>query len=249
MNLAGKCAVITGGSGGIGGAIAWRLAELGAHVAVGYHRSRRKAEEIAAAIKAAGGIGVAVGADLTTPEGPERLVDQAREALGAVDILVHAAGIELYRLVDETQYEELRQVLDVHLAAAFSAVRRALPDMIRRGWGRIVMVGSIWGEVGAAGEVAYSAAKAGLTGLTKALAKETARTGVTVNAVAPGVIDTGMNGGFSPEERAALLARIPVGRFGSGDDVAKAVAFLASDEASYVTGHVLWVTGGFDPLP
>lgn len=249
MKLVGKCAVITGGSGGIGGAIALRLAGLGARVAVGYHRHREKAEAVVASVRDAGGWGVAVGADLTRRDGPRLLVEKAREALGKIDIMVHAAGVEFYRLVADTGDEDLRHLLDLHLASAFSVARQALPDMIRQGWGRIVMVGSIWGEVGAAGEVAYSAAKAGLTGLTKALAKETARAGITVNAVAPGVIDTGMNGAFSPEEREALLARIPLGRFGSGDDVAKAVAFLVSDEASYVTGHVLWVTGGFDPLP
>lgn len=249
MDLSGKTAVVTGGSGGIGGAIALRLAALGADVAVGYRKSRPKAEEIAAAIRARGAKGVALEADLSAPGGPDTLIRRAREVLGPIDILVHAAGVDLYRLVAETSEAELRQVLDVHVAAAFILARQALPDMVARGWGRIVMVGSIWGEVGAAGEVAYSAAKAGLTGLTKALAKETARAGVTVNAVAPGVIDTEMNASFSPEERESLLARIPLGRFGSGEDVAKAVSFLVSDQASYVTGHVLWVTGGFDPLP
>lgn len=249
MDLVGKTAVVTGGSGGIGGAIARRLASCGANVAVGYRSGRDRAEEVAADVRARGVQCVVIEADLAEPGGPEALVRQARERLGPIDILVHAAGMELYRLVVDTSAAELRRILDVHLTAAFLTARHALPEMIRRGWGRIVMVGSIWGEVGAAGEVAYCAAKAGLTGLTKALAKECARTGVTVNAVAPGVIDTAMNGSFDLEERAALLARIPLGRFGTGDDVAGAVAFLASDEASYVTGHVLWVTGGFDPLP
>src|SRR5690606_2480350 len=165
------------------------------------------------------------------------------------DLMVHAAGVEFFHLVPGTGDEELRPLLGLHLASAFFDAPQGRPPMSRPGWGSLVMVVSVGGEMGAAGGVADSAAIAGLTGLTKALGKETARAGITVNAVAPGVIDTGMNGGFSPEEREALLARIPLGRFGSGDDVAKAVAFLGSDEASYVTGHVLWVTGGFDPLP
>lgn len=240
---------MTGGSGGIGGAVARRLAERGINVAVAYHSHPERAEEVVRSARLCGVEAFSIGADLTAPENAVELVRRVRERLGRIDILVHAAGVGLHRLVSETQYEDLRRLLDIHVAAAFILAREALPDMIRQGWGRIVMVGSIWGEVGAAGESAYSAAKAGLTGLTKALAKETARAGVTVNAVAPGVIDTEMNAALDPEERQALLARIPVGRFGTGDDVARAVAFLVSEEASYITGHVLWVTGGFDPLP
>lgn len=244
-----RTALVTGGSGGIGGAIARRFAERGIAVAVGYHRRPERAAEVVGFARERGVEAVALQADLASEDGAVDLYRRARAWLGPIDIVVHAAGADLHRLVSETAYSDLRRLLDVHVSAAFLLAREALPDMARLGWGRIVLIGSIWGEVGAAGEVAYAAAKAGLTGLTKALAKEAARMGVTVNAVAPGVIDTEMNAAFDPEERAALLRRIPAGRFGAGDDVAHAVAFLASDEASYVTGHVLWVTGGFDPLP
>lgn len=246
---AGRVALVVGGSGGIGSAIAYRLGQQGARVAIAYAKSRERAEQVAMEIGAIGGDAVALPCDVRTETACQSVVEQVREMWGGLDILVYAAGIDLWKLTMDTTQSEWRQMVEVNLEGAFLTAKAALGSMASRGWGRIVFVGSIWGEVGAALEVAYSATKAGLAGMTRALAKEVARWGITVNAVAPGVIETPMNDRFDEEERSALLARIPVGRFGRGDDVAHAVQFLASEQAGYITGHVLWVTGGFDPLP
>lgn len=245
----GKVALVTGGSGHIGRAIALRLGAMGFSVGVGYHRNLAGAEETAERLRERHVACCTVPADLGSEQGPRALVAAVEEALGPIDVLINCAGAELYGLAVETDYAELRRVIDVNLLGAYLCAQRVLPGMTGRRWGRIVNVGSIWGEVGAAYEAAYSASKAGLTGLTKALAKEVALSGVTVNAVAAGVIDTPMLDGFSAEEKEALRLRVGLGRLGTGEDVAGAVAFLVSEDAAYVTGHVLWVTGGFDPLP
>ncbi len=245
----GRVALVIGGSGGIGAAISVELAYRGARVAVGYARGAERAERIVNEIAAAGGEARGVHADVRSESACRELVEAVERMWGRLDILVYAAGVDLWGLALDTTPTEWRNVLDINLQGAFFAAQAAIPKMMAHGWGRIVLVGSIWGEVGAALEVPYSAAKAGLSGLTRALAKEMARSGITVNSVAPGVIDTAMNDRFDDEEKAALLARIPVGRLGTGRDVAHAVRFLTSEDAAYVTGHVLWVTGGFDPLP
>lgn len=245
----GRVALVIGGSGGIGSAIALDLAQRGARIGVGYAAGAARANAVVQAIEAVGGVGHAVRGDVRTESGCATLVEDVQRVWGRLDILVYAAGIDLWKLALDTSETEWRHLLEVNLQGAFFSAKAALPTMLAQGWGRILLIGSVWGEVGAASEVAYSAAKAGLSGMTRALAKEVARSGITVNAVAPGVIDTPMNDRFDDEERAALEARIPVGRIGTGRDVAHAVRFLTSEDAAYVTGHVLWVTGGFDPLP
>lgn len=247
--LSGKGAVVTGGSGAIGGAVALRLARLGAAIGVGYYEGASRAEAIVDRVHRMGGTARAFQVDVRSEQACGALIKTAVASLGSVDILVNAAGVELYRLASETTAVEWSRVMETNVQGAFFCSQAALEYMVRRGWGRIVNIGSLWGEVGAAGEVAYSASKAALTGMTKALAKEVARSNVTVNVVAPGVVDTPMVAGFDEAEREALLQRIPVGRLGTGDDIAGAAAFLAGADAGYVTGHVVWVTGGFDPLP
>ena len=247
--LKGRGALVTGGSGAIGRAIAERLARHGARVVLAYHAHVDRARAVAEAIRVRGGAAWIEGADLACDDGCRDLVSRARSRLGRIDILVNAAGVSLLKGATETEASEWRRLFDINTTGAFLCAREAVSDMLAGGWGRIVNVGSIWGEVGAAWEVAYSASKAALSGMTKALAKELARSGITVNLVAPGVIDTPMNEGFDAGERAALLRRIPAGRLGRPEDVASAVAFLCSEDARYVTGHILWVTGGFDPIP
>lgn len=249
LTLSNKTALVTGGSGVIGRAIALKLGLAGARIAVGWHTNAAGARETLDILQENGINCIALQADVGTRDGPQQLVVETEAQFGPIHILTNNAGTELYELLIDTPYDDAKRVIDTNLLGAYLCAKHVLPGMMARGWGRIINIGSVWGEVGGAGETAYSAAKAGLTGFTKALAKEVALTGVTVNAVAPGVIDTPMVRSFDNDDKEALLRRIPTGRFGQAEDVAGAALFLTSDEASYVTGHVLWVTGGFDPLP
>lgn len=247
--FAGRVAIVTGASRGIGRAIASALATEGASVVVGYRAAEALAASAVAEIQATAGgerrAAIACRADVRDPAQAARLAEAAIAAFGRIDILVHSAGVALSKLLIDTTPEEWRQVLATHVDGAFYAARAALPAMWRQRSGRIIVISSVWGLTGAAGEVAYSTAKAALIGFTKALAREVAPAGITVNAVAPGVIETDMLAEFGPEERADLVARTPAGRLGTPADVAPAVLFLASDAAGYVTGQVLCPTGGF----
>ena len=239
FDLSGLVAAITGASGGIGGAIARVLHRAGAHVVV----SGRRREPLEALASELGErVRVVVG-DVVDPAFPDRLVGEA-EALGHLDILVNNAGITRDGLALRMKDEDWQAVLDTNLTAAFRLARAALRGMMRRRFGRIVNIGSVVGTTGNPGQANYAAAKAGLVGLTKALAAEVAGRGITVNCVAPGFVETAMTAALDEKQRQRIRERIPAQRLGTPEDVAFAVLYLASREASYVTGHTLHVNGG-----
>ena len=236
-----KTVLVTGASRGIGAAVAWAFANAGYRVAVNYNASKAEAETLAAQWP---GRMLPVQADVADRAQVEAMFRQVEEAFGGVDVLVCNAGIARQELFTDVTPAAWRRMLDVHLSGAFHCCQCALPHMLHQKWGRIVTVSSMWGQVGGSCEVAYSAAKAGLIGLTRALAKEEGPSGITVNCVAPGVIETDMMAAFSAEDKAALAEETPLGSLGSPEQVAKAILFLASDDADYITGQVLGVNGG-----
>jgi 3-oxoacyl-[acyl-carrier protein] reductase len=242
--LAGKVAVVTGSSRGIGRAIALELARQGCIVVVNYAVNAALAEEVVALIAREGGEACAVQADVTLGPQAQALVDAAVAAYGTVDILVNNAGITRDALLVRMSEEDWDAVLDTNLKGAFHCVKAVQRVMLRKRYGRIISIGSIAGLVGNAGQANYAAAKAGLVGFTKALAKELGSRNITVNLVAPGFIQTDLTAKLGPEIMGKALAQVPLERIGKPEDVAAAVAFLASDAAAYITGHVLQVDGG-----
>lgn len=239
-----KTAVVTGGAKGIGAATATALCERGFRTAIHYHTSEEKALALSSFLVSKGYDAFAVQADVTDPAQVRDMVQTVLERWGRIDALVNNAGVDHWQLFDTVTDGQWRTVLDTDLSGVFYCCREVLPVMLRQKYGRIVNIGSVWGQVGASCEAVYSAAKAGVIGLTKALAKETALSGVTVNCVCPGAIDTDMMKRFSEAETAAFCEEIPMGRLGTPEEAACAVAFFASEQASYITGQTLGVNGG-----
>lgn len=240
FDLRGKRAVVTGASGAIGSAIARALAMQGATVGVSGTRLS-VLEELAAQIGAAAHV---LAADLSAADGPDALAKAATASLGGVDILINNAGITRDGLMLRMSDADWDAVLAVDLSAPFRLSRALLRGMIKQRWGRIVAIGSVIGTTGNAGQVNYAAAKAGLVGMTKSIAQEVGGRGITVNCVAPGFIESDMTAGLPEARREAVLSAVPAGRLGTPADVAACVVFLASEEASYVTGQTIHVNGG-----
>jgi len=239
-----RVALVTGGSRGIGSAIAYKLAADGMAVAVNFASSKDAALEVVAAIEAAGGVAIAVGADVSDEAAVGEMFDAVEERLGPVEVLVNNAGITRDGLAPRMSTEDFTRVLEVNLTSAFLCSRRAMRPMMKARWGRIVSITSVAGIGGNAGQVNYSASKAGLIGFTRSLAQELGKRAITVNAVAPGFVETDMTNDVAKSRGEEIAARVAVGRMGTPEEIAAAVAFLASDDASYVNGHVLVVDGG-----
>jgi 3-oxoacyl-[acyl-carrier protein] reductase len=244
IDLTGKSAIVTGGSRGIGKAIALRLAKQGADICFSYRGNQEAATATKAEIEALGRKCVAVQADVTQPDAAEALVKAALDAFGKVDILVNNAGITRDDLIMRMKPEDWRDVLETNLFGAFWTLKAVTRPMLRAKSGRIINITSVSGQAGQMGQANYSSAKAGLIGLTKASARELGSRGITVNAVAPGFVLTELTEGLADEWKQRITEQTPLGRFGTVEEVAYSVAFLASDEAAYITGQVLAIDGG-----
>ena len=244
IDLSGSVALVTGASRGIGAVIARRLAEAGVKVGVNYLSSPESAEEVVSSIISAGGEALMVEGDVSQEEPAKSTVQQVVSNWGRIDILVNNAGINRDRLLLRMNTDDWDQVIQVDLRGAFLCTRFVMPHLIKQRSGRVVNISSVVGISGNPGQANYAAAKAGLIGFTKSVAREVASRNVTVNALAPGYIATGMVEKLSEDAREKILSRIPMGRFGVAEDVSEAVVFLCSKGASYITGEVLTIDGG-----
>ena len=244
MDLSNKVAIITGGAAGIGRAITKTLAAYGAKVVINYNRSAEAAESLQKEIEATGGEALIVQADISKFADAEKLVSEAIKRFGTINILVNNAGITDDALILRMSEDQFDRVLDTNLKGVWNVTKHAAKTLLKSGYGRVINISSVSGVLGNAGQTNYSAAKAGVIGLTKALAREFASREVTVNAVAPGFIETDMTRKLSDDIRSQWQAQIPLKRFGLDTEVAEVVAFLASPKGAYITGHTLEVDGG-----
>ena len=243
MTLSGRVALVTGASQGIGRACALRLAQSGASLALAA-RGQEKLQELAGQIAATGGKAAAFAVDVSDEEQIKSAFKAVIAHFGKIDILVNNAGITRDQLVMRMKRADWDSVLNTNLTSAYLCTQQAIGSMLKQRWGRIINITSIFGQMGQAGQANYAASKAGLIGLTMAIAREVGSRNITCNAVAPGFIETAMTSGLGDDFQQNAVKMIPLGRVGSPEDVASAVAFLASEEASYITGHVLNVNGG-----
>lgn len=243
-NLNGKVAVVTGASRGIGRGIAVELARCGASIIINYKNSEEEAQKTLDIIKCLGGYAIKVKADISNYSQAKLLIDTAVETFGKIDILVNNAGISSVGLFMDMREAEWNEMIDINFKGVLNCSHSALKYMVSQRSGNIINISSIWGNSGASCEVVYSAAKGAVNLFTKSLAKEMAPSGIRVNAVAPGVIDTEMNSWLSSEEKKQLEEEIPMGKFGGVQDIGRAVVFLASKESQYITGQVLTIDGG-----
>jgi 3-oxoacyl-[acyl-carrier protein] reductase len=244
FDLTGKVAFVTGGSRGIGRATAEVLADLGAHVVLTYVGGEAQAREAVEGIVHAGGKAEAIRVDVSDSAAVEAAIQDAAKRLGRLDVLVANAGISIDGLLLRIKDEDFDRVLNVNLRGAVASARAAIKVMMRAKTGRVIFVSSVVGEMGNPGQTTYAASKAALLGVAKSLAKEYASRGITVNAVTPGYVDTDMTSSMTGEAREKTVAGIPLGRTGTAREIAAAIAYLASDEAAYVTGQALRVNGG-----
>ncbi|MBR6044913.1 MAG: 3-oxoacyl-ACP reductase FabG [Ruminococcus sp.] len=240
-----KIAFVTGGSGGIGSAVCLKLASDGFAVAVGYNKDAASAEALCKELSAQGHVAMPVHIDLSDPGSVREAYDSVVSGLGYPEVLVNNGGAAHIGLFSDMSFEDITCLLDTDLTGAVLLTRLAVPEMTRRHRGRIVNVSSVWGETGASCETVYSAAKAGLIGFTRALGKELAPSGITVNCVSAGAVDTKMNACLSPDELEELVSQIPAGRLGEPREIAALVSFLCSDDAAYITAQVIRADGGW----
>ncbi|MBR5553914.1 MAG: SDR family oxidoreductase [Clostridia bacterium] len=240
-----KVLVVTGASRGIGAEIAYRAALAGYYVVINYNNSEEAAQKVCARIKNEGGKSICIKADVSDEAQVKTLCQKVLDLYGRVDVLVNNAGISSFSLFTDITTELWDKTFDVNVKGQFLVTRAFLPSMIHRKEGKIINISSVWGICGSSCEVHYSASKAAIIGMTKALAKEVGPSGICVNCVAPGVIDTEMNKALTPEDLKSLADETPLERIGTAYDVAKTVLFLASDDASFITGQVISPNGGF----
>ena len=244
FDLAGKIAVVTGGSRGIGRATSLALAEAGAHVLVNYRSNEEAARQTLALIEENGGTGEILGFDVADPDAVDRGIKEAVERHGRIDILVNNAGISIDQLLLRVQPKDLEMTWATNVNGPIYCAKACIRPMMKKRWGRIINLSSVVGESGNAGQAVYSSSKAAVLGLTRSLAREYASRGITVNAVAPGFIETDMTAELPDAAKQGIVDQTPLGRIGRPEEVAAAVVFLASEEASYITGQVVRVNGG-----